>query len=111
MMKKIFLISLISILFLCVVIKGEEYINPFIPLLPSEEVIQPSSYSSRETSLNIVVEGIVWSEDMPQVIIEGNIYKEGDEIKGYGAKIIRIEKRKIYILYNGQVKVFTTKSD
>lgn len=48
----------------------------------------------------INLEGIVWGSDSPIAFIDGKVYKKGDAVGD--AKIIDIDKKGIYLLYNGE---------
>ncbi|MCM8779630.1 MAG: general secretion pathway protein GspB [Candidatus Omnitrophica bacterium] len=44
------------------------------------------------------IEGYVWGSSLPQAIIDGKVYSEGDVIQG--AKIMKIDKDGITVLFN-----------
>lgn len=93
--------------------RGEEYRNPFYPLLPEEEEKEQEMKNLPEVSenmpeLSVNIEGIIWGDNvLKQVIIDGEIYQEGDSLKGYQAKIVKIENDKVKILYKGRILEFT----
>jgi len=49
--------------------------------------------SEKQSSLNIVLDGIYWNPDSPLATIDGETYREGDIIQGY--KIVEIGKRSV----------------
>lgn len=77
--------------------------DPFDSLLPStstgtekpkEKIVEPPA---------INIEGALWGSDMPQAIIDGEVYKVGDTLKSVDAKIYKIEKNKVFIFYEGRL--------
>lgn len=57
---------------------------------PPKEIILPT----------FIVTGIVWGKESPRAIIDHQVYKIGDMIKG--AKILDISQKGIYMLYEGK---------
>ena len=58
------------------------------------------------------IEGVLWGSDTPQAIIEGEVYKVGDSLKGIDARIIRIDRNIVFITYGDRVYERTiTKSE
>ncbi|OPX30754.1 MAG: hypothetical protein B1H08_00865 [Candidatus Omnitrophica bacterium 4484_171] len=51
--------------------------------------------------LDVNVEGIVVSDYLKQAIIDGEVYKVGDTLKNKDAKIVKIDKGIVSIMYNG----------
>ncbi|MFH1768503.1 MAG: hypothetical protein ABH858_05030 [Candidatus Omnitrophota bacterium] len=93
---------------------GEEvyYRDPLIPLLPEEKVVEevkpsnPVFEPKEEVPVNppeITIEGIIWGGKDVYVIIDGNIYKEGDSLYGTESRIIKIIHGKVSIFHKGQV--------
>lgn len=75
--------------------------DPFYsPLFEEEKVLDMEPEADFP---DLVVEGILWTQDLPQTIISGVVYKEGDMLKEQKGKIVRIEKDKIILLYEGRV--------
>ena len=88
----------------------ESYRDPFIPPIVEKPLPGSGEYSEDTTTiedyrepLGIVVEGIVWSADSQQVIIDGEVYKKGDTIKSIDAKIIEIDKEGVSILLENTI--------
>lgn len=57
---------------------------------PPKEIVLPT----------FIVTGIVWGEAQPRAIIDHNVYKIGDIVKG--AKILDITEKGIYMIYEGK---------
>lgn len=108
-MKKIFISILVSLVFLSFSYSQSEYQNPFEPLLPQKKVEEEDeggkeAISEAAKSLpSIVVQGILWGSDSPQVIIDGKVYKVGDKLKKIDAQIFRIDKGVVFISYEGKI--------
>jgi len=51
--------------------------------------------------LDVIVEGIIISDYLRQAIIDGEVYKVGDTLKDKDARIVKIEKGIVSIMYNG----------
>jgi len=87
--------------------------DPFSDWLPQEVVPEASSETpqfisrgpnraeiTREfLSKEIKINGLVWHTPMPQAIINGEVYKKGDEFEG--AEIVAIDKEGVTFLYKG----------
>lgn len=87
---------------------ADGYRDPFMPQIKKEEKKKESvdSYAGTEVALpDFVIQGMVWSSDNPQAIIDGQVLRIGDEIKG--AKILSISKEGVKFLFRG--KIFTAK--
>lgn len=115
MTKKIAIFTLLLIPgFLISSYPQENYRDPFEPLLPVEvdEEVQLEELRAQERErekreeiieatgkaiFSISVEGILWGGDLPQVIIDGEVYKPGDNIKDLDAQIFKIEKSTVFI--------------
>ena len=96
MMKKIFISILVSLVFLGFSYSQSKYKDPFEPLLPREikekGERQEKVTSPIEDSLPpMVVQGILWGSDSPQVIIDGEVYKSGNKLKNIDAQVFKIE--------------------
>lgn len=79
-----------------IITKGEELPPPPPPPPPPhvlEEVTPPA----------VNIEGVLWGTDKPLTIIDGEVYSLGDTLKNADAKVEKIEKNKVFILYQGQV--------
>lgn len=89
--------------------------DPLKPTLPVREKIEkaPEVEKSREKSKEIkkeppkeivlptfTVTGIVWGRESPRAIIDHQVYKTGDTIKG--AEILEITEKGIRMIYEGK---------
>jgi len=87
---------------------ADGYRDPFMPQIKKEEKKKESdnSFANREVVIpDFVIQGMVWSSDNPQAIIDGQVLRIGDEIKE--AKILSISKEGVKFLFRG--KIFTAK--
>jgi len=91
--------------------------DPFIPMLPKEipkkvvEAVTP--VESAPVQENIVlpalnVAGVLWGTDKPMAIINDKVYGVGEMIGESGAKIHKIEKNVVTIIYRMQTFDLTT---
>lgn len=48
----------------------------------------------------MTIQGVLWGTEMPQVLIDGEVYKVGDDVRG--AKIYDIKKNKVTIVFQGR---------
>ena len=88
-----------------------DYRDPFESLLPQEEPKSQTRKRKKKRKFpTLSIEGVLWGSDIPQTIINGEVYKIGDKIKGSEAKIIRIEKNIVFISYDEKVYKLETKS-
>jgi type II secretory pathway component PulC len=85
------------------------YKNPFSSSLPEEETEQVvDSFYVEDEAIRlpdeITVEGILWGNDNPQVIINEEIYSKGDKIKG-GREIFifSINNNTVLLSYKGKI--------
>lgn len=87
------------------VYSADNFRDPFMPQIGkgSSESDRATSYGSTEETKfpDLKVQGMVWNSDMPQAIINNQVFNVGDEIEG--AKIVEINK-------NGVRLIFKTKS-
>ena len=85
----------------------DDYRDPFTPLIHKPVPGDGDSAYSRDVasfeSFDLILEGVMWGEDVRHAIINGDLYKEGDTIKDTDAKIIRIKKDVVSIYYEGVV--------
>jgi len=66
----------------------------------SGEVVQQAA------PLTFIVQGVFWDTVNPRVIIDGDVYKAQDIIKGTdNARIVQIKKNSIVVLYSGNMIV------
>jgi len=108
MMKKIFTLILVSLVFSSFSYPQSRYKDPFEPLLPQEvedEVVGPDVVTSdTDDSLPpMAIEGILWGGDFLQVIIDGEVYRTGDKLKNIDAAVFRIEKGVVFISYGEKI--------
>jgi hypothetical protein len=56
--------------------------------------------------LSFVLQGVFWDTENPRAIIDGEVYKVQDIIKGTdNARVVQIKKNSIVVLYNGNMIV------
>ncbi|MCQ9204688.1 MAG: hypothetical protein NG737_00005 [Omnitrophica bacterium] len=78
------------------------YRNPFASLIPTDRP-KPAG-KKREVELpSLSIEGVLWGNDKPQTIIDGEVYSVGDKLKGLEAKVFRIEKNVVFISYGDKI--------
>lgn len=86
--------------------------NPFKELLPQKiepQKATPQRLKEPETTelSGLKIEGIFWDTPLPQAIINGEVYKEGDIIKRFNAQITEIRKDGVSIIYRGRVFILS----
>lgn len=97
-----FLVFLLAASFAIHIRAEENKSDPFVSLLPQKgdkglsgkKIVSPPP---------ITIEGALWNTDTPQAIIDGDVYKVGDKLKGYDAKIYKIEGNVVSIFYEGRL--------
>jgi hypothetical protein len=62
-----------------------------------------ASDSKKTTMPKVELQGIIWNADMPQVIINGQVYKVGDKILDK-IDIVSIKKNSVNVVYNDLVE-------
>ncbi|HOX54764.1 MAG TPA: hypothetical protein PLC32_04890, partial [Candidatus Omnitrophota bacterium] len=79
------------------------YRDPFMPEIRKEEKKKGENLPQgvQEAPPEFVVQGMIWSSDNPQAIIDGQVLRLGDDIKE--AKIIDISKEGVKFLYRGKI--------
>ena len=82
---------------------GDKYRDPFKSYIPETEFPRASSFQLNK--LNVT--GIIWGTDLPLAIINGKVYKVGDEI--LGAKILGIDKKGVLLDYKGETYLLRPK--
>ena len=112
MMKKIFIFTVAFLSLVSFSYSQSGYKDPFESLLPQEvEEMgegQKEIISEGEGSFpSIVIQGILWGGDFSQVIIDGEVYKNGDKLKNIDARVFKIEKGMVLIYYGE--KIYRTK--
>jgi len=76
--------------------------DPFVSLLPvKDEQKKAEEKAKTPQPPAISIEGALWDSDMPQAIIDGDVYKVGETLKSIDAKIYKIEKNRVFIFYEG----------
>lgn len=120
MKKKIFISILISLSLMSFSYSQGKFRDPFEPLLPSEVDAEKEGEKERAREdekerqerivseagkilFSIVIQGILWGGDLPQVIIDGEVYKPGDRLKNIDAQIFKIEKGAVFISYGEKI--------
>ncbi len=90
--------------------------NPFTQMLPKtdnkgqiRDYYKDKSASSEEVNLTVRVDGVFWGVEVPQAIIDGQVYKVGDKLKNSTAVITKIEKNSVTIIYKEKVFIFSPK--
>ncbi|MBM3251549.1 MAG: hypothetical protein FJZ11_02035 [Candidatus Omnitrophica bacterium] len=89
--------------------EADNYRDPLMPVFPKKELkkelgeamepVAPGTEGIAAPAL--VIQGMVWGTDMPQAIIDGEIYKVGDQF--LEAKILDINKEGIKLLYKDRI--------
>ena len=91
--------------------------DPFIPMLPKaipkkvEEIAVPVGLTPVNEVVALpplTVAGILWGTDKPMAIINNKVYGVGETIDESGAKIHKIEKNVVTIIYKMQTFDLTT---
>jgi hypothetical protein len=91
--------------------------DPFIPMLPKEipkkvvqtaALVEAAPVQETVTPPTLTVAGVLWGTDKPMAIINGNVYGVGAMIGESGAKIHKIEKNVVTIIYKMQTFDLTT---
>jgi len=91
--------------------------DPFIPMLPkpiaqqpvaTTQTAAPGSVPAVVTPPALTVAGVLWGTDNPMAIINGKVYGVGSMIGDSGAKVHRIEKNVVTIIYQMQKFDLTT---
>lgn len=107
MIKKIAILSLMFLFVVNLSYSQSQDKNPFGSLLPQEEVVPIETKAVEEVIEEefppMALQGVVWGGDFPQAIIDGEVYKVGDNIKGLNAKIFKIEKNIVFIFYGERI--------
>ena len=88
---------------------ADGYRNPFESLLPKNEVTPGAGARAGEPQevtkpLTIVVQGVLWGSQMPQAIIDGEVYKVGDQLKSLeDASVLRITNNVVFITHGDKI--------
>ena len=84
--------------------------NPFESKLPKKiETQQPQDKIIQEEEIDtsvfnsLAIEGLFWDIPVPKVIINGEIYAEGDSLRGFDMKLISVTNKEVKILYKGRI--------
>lgn len=88
--------------------------SPFANLLPEKP--EPSRLGPIDDDLDVdisledlSVQGVFWGIRIPQVIINGQVYREKDTIMGKDAEIVEIKENTVSILYQGRIFLLSPK--
>ena len=108
MIKCIFIFALTSLFFTSLSYSQDWYKDPFRFLLPQavreeEEGVERIIEETEKSLPAMVFQGVLWDSDLSQVIIDGEVYKVGDNLKDLDARILKIEKGTVFILYGETV--------
>ncbi|HEC69318.1 MAG TPA: hypothetical protein ENI31_03410 [Candidatus Omnitrophica bacterium] len=108
-------VGFLTVLVLLLVVSFSLARDPFKKILPEKPKFQPKEYPKSQPreyleeridsrSLeSLKIEGVFWDIPTPQVIINGEVYREGDVIAEAGAKITEIKKNKITLIYKDRM--------
>jgi len=86
--------------------------DPFSPFISKDGPSSGETTTETSTSysvpedvepLAVVIEGIVSGDNFSHVVIDGEVYEEGEIIKGINARILKISNENASILYGGVV--------
>jgi hypothetical protein len=88
-----------------------DYKNPFESGLPQEAVEAETTESIQEIGSSVVslpegitIEGVLWGSEMPQAIINGGVYKQGDKLKdNKSVSIFNIKDNTVFFSYQGKI--------
>ncbi len=92
---------------------ADDYRDPFESLLP-KEVSRGKRFQEVEDlePLDVVVQGVLWGSPMPQVIIDGDVYKVGDKLNSLqDASVLRITNNVVFITYGDKIHKMTVKKN
>ena len=107
-------ISFLTVLIFLLVVNFSLARDPFKKILPEKSEFQPEE--SREypeerigsrALEGLKIEGVFWDVPTPEVIINGEVYKEGDVIAEVGAQITRIKKNEVILIYRDRVFILS----
>lgn len=82
--------------------------DPFASLI-YEEIKKDDSFSEiiQETEPEIIepekidVQGIIYSENKKQIVVNGKVYREGDKVEDSSVEVIKIFQDRVNLLSNG----------
>jgi len=97
------LIALIAVVIPAILYSADNYRDPFESLLPKEEAAQKETSKKAPETLAVTIEGVIWDSDIPQAIIDGDVYKIGDKLKKIDAKVFRINRNVVYLTQGDKV--------
>lgn len=91
-------------------VKAEDYRDPFKSYIPSKEEVAavmpievlPVAEAPVVTAPTIIIQGVLWGTSKPQTIIDGNVYGVDDSFLNGEAKILKIEKNVVTVVYKGK---------
>lgn len=103
--KIIFL--LVFLLLPILLYSADSHRNPFESLLPKDEAEQVVEGEEVEP-LQVIVQGVLWGSPIPQAIIDGEVYKVGEQLKSpEDASVLRISKNVVFIAYGDKIHKMT----
>ena len=108
MIKNVVILVLTFLFFTNISYPQSQYRDPFGPLLPQKEVESmevdlDAADVIEEAFPSMILQGVVWGGNFPQVIIDGEVYKVGDGVKGLDAQIFKIEENTAFIFYGEKI--------
>jgi type II secretory pathway component PulC len=118
-MKTKLILFLLMLAMITIGYPQDDYKNPFESGLPQEVVeqdIEPVRNFDTDTinlPEGIIIQGVLWGNDKPQAIINGEIYKKGESLKeNQRVSLFDIEKNIVLLSYQGKIfKKKPTKSN
>ena len=91
---------------------SDKFRDPFLPQVHRDRPDQTQGISADSGDgegsgmPEFSVQGMVWNSDMPQAIINGQVYRVGDKIEE--AQIIDIDKEGVRLLQRGKIYMLRT---
>ena len=108
-------VSFLMLLILLLIVNFSLARDPFKDVLPAKPKPKPRKDSEERIDVrsleNLKIEGIFWDIPNPQVIINGEVYKEGDVIPEVGAQIIEIKKNEVTLIYKDRVFILSLEKE
>ena len=83
--------------------QGKDPFESLLPRVVEEEKTEETIERTEEFLPDMVIQGILWGGDLPQAIIDGEVYRTGDKFKDINAQIFKIEKNAVFIFYGEKV--------
>ena len=108
-------VGFLTVLILLLVVNFSLARDPFKKILPEKPKLQPREYPEERIDSrsleDLKIEGVFWDIPIPQVIINGEVYKEGDVIPEVGAQIIEIKKNEVTLIYKDRVFILSLEKE